>query len=227
MLVPVPADDLPPDDVPPGAPPPGALPPGALLLDDVVPEPDHVTRQARVVDAPAPVVWDELHRLTLLSLPVTLALVAVRALPVLLAGRGTGGLHRPFLDVVPVPVLASTPPSAVVFGGVLQAHRLTGGARPPALDAAGVRDWSEPGWVRVAMDFRLTPSLGGTRLASETRASATDDATRRQFARYWALVRPGSSAIRWEVLTAVALRAETRSRAAAHDRSGPGRSSGS
>lgn len=221
MLDLVPADDLPPDD-----PPAGDLPPGALLLDDVVPGPEHVTRQSRVIDAPAPVVWEELHRLTLLSLPVTLVLATARALPVLLAGRGTGALHRPFLDVVPVPVLASVPPSGVVFGGVLQAHRLTGGERPPTLDAVGVRDWSEPGWVRVAMDFRLTPSLGGTRLASETRASATDDATRRRFARYWALVRPGSSAIRWEVLTAVALRAETRSRAAAQGSTGPRHSSG-
>jgi hypothetical protein len=179
-------------------------------LDDVVPDPEHVTRQARVVDAPASLVWEELHRLTLSSLPVTMVLGAVRALPVVLAGKSSGGLHRPFLDVVPIPVLASRAPSAVVFGGVLQAHRLTGGTRPPALDAAGVRGWSEPGWVRVAMDFRLTPSQGGTRLSSETRVAATDDATRRRFARYWTLVRPGSSAIRWEVLTAVALRAESR-----------------
>lgn len=189
---------------------PGHPLPDDVALDDVVPDPEHVTRQARVVEAPAPVVWEELHRLTLRSLPVTLALSAVRALPVLLAGKSSGALHRPFLDVVPIPVLASVPPSAVVFGGVLQAHRLAGGARPPVLDAAGVRGWSEPGWVRVAMDFRLTPSTTGTRLSSETRVAATDDATRRRFARYWTVVRPGSSAIRWEVLTAVALRAEAR-----------------
>jgi hypothetical protein len=40
--------------------------------------------------------------------------------------------------------------------------------------------------------------------------AATDPATRRQFNRYWLFVGPGSSAIRWEVLTAVALKAEAR-----------------
>ena len=101
-------------------------------LDDVVPVADHVTRQSRVIDAPPAVVWEELHRLRLSSLPVSLLLSAVRALPVLLAGRGRrrGGLDRTFLDVVPIPELASDPPSHVVFGGVLQAWRLAGGKRP-------------------------------------------------------------------------------------------------
>jgi hypothetical protein len=179
-------------------------------LHDVVPESDHVTRQARVIDAPPSVVWDELHRLKLSSLPVTLSLSAVRALPLLLTGKGHSGLGRAFLDVVPIPKLSSEEPTAVVYGGLLQAWRLTGGEQPPVLDAAGVREWSGPGWVKVAMEFRLTPSVGGTRLSCETRVAATDPEARRRFGRYWLLVGPGSSAIRWEVLTAVALRAEAR-----------------
>jgi hypothetical protein len=182
-----------------------------MHLDDLLPEFDHVTRQARVIDAPRALVWEELHRLQLRSLPVTMVLGAVRAVPVLLAGKGSGGLSRPFLDVIPIPVLSSEPPSSVVFGGVLQAWRLTGGEQPPSLDAAGVRSFAEPGWVRIAMDFRLRPAVGGTHLSSETRVQATDEATRRRFDRYWLVVRPGSSAIRWEVLTAVAIKAEARS----------------
>jgi hypothetical protein len=179
-------------------------------LDDLVPMTDHVTRQSRWIAAPPSVVWEELHQARLTSLPVTLVLSGVRALPVLLTGKWRGRLDRTFLDVVPLPVLSSEPPSAVVFGGLLQAWRLTGGERPPALDASGVRTWSEPGWVKVGMEFRLTPSIGGTELSSETRVVATDPATRRRFARYWLVVRPGSSAIRWELLTAVALKAEAR-----------------
>jgi hypothetical protein len=95
---------------------------------------------------------------------------------------------------------------------VLQAWRLTGGERPPDLDAAGVREFAEPGWVKIAMEFRLTPAVGGTHLSSETRVAATDPATRRRFNRYWLVVGPGSSATRWEVLTAVALKAEARGR---------------
>ena len=180
-------------------------------LDDVVPGADHVTKQARVIEAPRAVVWEELHRLKLSALPVTLVLSAVRALPVVLAGKRRGGLDRPFVDVIPIPKLSSEAPTAVVYGGVLQPWRLTGGDEPPALDAAGVREFTEPGWVRIAMEFRLTPAVGGTHLSSETRVAATDPATRKQFNRYWCVVGPGSSAIRWEVLTAVALKAETRS----------------
>jgi len=179
-------------------------------LDDVVPVADHVTRQSRVIEAPRRVVWEELHQLKLRSMPVSFVLSAVRAIPVLLTGRGRHGRDQTFLDVVPIPVLSSEPPTAVVFGGVLQAWRLTGGEQPPVLDADGVRDFAEPGWVKIGMEFRLTPAVGGTHLSSETRVAATDPETRTRFNRYWFVVGPGSSAIRWELLTAVALRAEAR-----------------
>jgi hypothetical protein len=103
----------------------------------------------------------------------------------------------------------------VVFGGVLQAWRLSGGESAPELDADGLAAWIRPGWVKVAMDFRLAPVRGGTELSSETRVLATDPDTRRRFALYWKGVQPGSTAIRWEVLTAVQVRAEARLRAAA------------
>ena len=177
-------------------------------LDDVVPEADHVTRQSRVIDAPLSVVWDALHSVRLTGLPLTLVLGGIRALPVMLTGRWHTDLHKTFLDVVPIPLLSSERPTAVVFGGVLRPWRLMGGEKGPSLDAAGVREWRAPGWVRVGMEFRLKPTLGGTRLSCETRISATDASSRRRFDRYWLIVGPGSSAIRWELLTAVALRAE-------------------
>ena len=179
-------------------------------LQELLPTPDHVTRQARWIDAPPDVVWDALHEVRLSCLPVTLLLGAVRFLPVLLTGGWRGHLHdRPFLDALPVPLLSSDPSRSVVYGGALQAWRLTGGEEPPELDADGLRGWSEPGWVKAGMDFRLTPQRGGTELSSETRVVSTDDATRRRFARYWVFVQPGSTAIRWEVLTAVELRARS------------------
>lgn len=182
-----------------------------MLLDDVVPRPDHVTRQARWIAAPPAAVWDALHAVRLSGLPVTLMLSAARFLPVVLSGRGLGQLHdRPFLDALPVPLLASEAPVAVVFGGLLQPWQLSGGEAGPGLDAARLRAWNTPGWVKAAMDFRLTPSGSGTELSSETRVTATDDASRTAFARYWRLIRPGSSAVRWEVLTAVELRATGR-----------------
>ncbi|TFV86270.1 hypothetical protein [Blastococcus sp. CT_GayMR16] len=178
-------------------------------LEDLLPAPDHVTRQSRWIAAPPDAVWDALHEIRLSCLPVTLVLGAVRFLPVVLAGSGREHLHdRPFLDALPVPLLSSERPRSVVFGGALQAWRLTGGEQSPALDAEGLHAWSEPGWVKAAMDFRLTPRGSGTELSSETRVVSTDDATRRRFARYWLIVAPGSTAIRWEVLTAVDVRTQ-------------------
>ena len=182
-----------------------------MELDAVLPRPEHVTRQARWIDATPSVVWEALHEVRLSGLPVTLALSSDRYLPVVLSGRGLGQLHdRPFLDALPVPLLASEPPSSVVFGGALQAWRITGGDEGPTLDADGLRTFAQSGWVKAAMDFRLTPRGRGTVLSSETRAMSTDAETRRRFDRYWRLIRHGSTAIRWEVLTAVELKATGR-----------------
>ncbi len=186
-----------------------------MELDDVLPNSHYVTRQARWIDAPPDVVWAELHAVRLSGLPVTVVLSAARFLPVLLSGHGLGQLRdRPFLDALPVPLLSSEEPESVVFGGVLQAWRLGGGEEPPSLGAEELQRWIQPGWVKAVMDFRLKPVRGGTELSSETRVLATDPTTRRRFRLYWLFVQPGSTAIRWEVLTAVQLRAEARASAA-------------
>ena len=164
---------------------------------DVLPNAHHVTRQSRWVDAPPDVVWDALHEVKLSGLPVTVALSAARFLPVVLSGKGFGQLRdRPFLDALPVRLLASEEPESVVFGGALQAWRLRGGEKPPELDAEGLQRWIQPGWVKAVMDFRLTPVRSGTELSSETRVLSTDPATRKRFGLYWVVVRPGSTAIR-------------------------------
>jgi hypothetical protein len=97
----------------------------------------------------------------------------------------------------------------VISAGLSQAWRLLGGSTPPHLDAAALRAWSQPGWLKVGMEFRLEPIPGGTLLSTETRALATDPRTRRVFAAYWFFIRAGSGAIRREVLRTVARRAES------------------
>ena len=101
----------------------------------------------------------------------------------MLTGKWHGALDQTFLDVVPVPVLSTEPETAVVFGGAMQPWKLTGGEPAPALDAAGLRAWAEPGWVKVAMEFRLTPVRGGTGLQLARPASwLPTPAARRRFA---------------------------------------------
>jgi uncharacterized protein YndB with AHSA1/START domain len=182
-----------------------------MQLDDVVPAPDHVTSQSREIAAPPSVVWDELHKVTLSSLPLSSMLIGVRFLPALLMrGRRDLPLDRNFVDVMPIPVLSSESPSELVYGGLLQPWRMLGGEQAPRLDAAALSAWNEPGWVKTAMEFRLTPTADGTTLHTETRVVATDASAKLLFSGYWIVVRAGSSAIRREVLALVAARAEAR-----------------
>ncbi len=186
-----------------------------MELDELVPEPEHVTRQTRTVAAPPAIVWEELQGVTLSALPLSTILIAVRYLPALLVKRSFDlPLDRPFVDLIPIPVQCSEPPSALVFGGLLQPWRPTAG-EPPVLDAPALRAWAEPGWVKTAMEFRLTPAGQGTRVDTETRVAATDRASSLLFSGYWLGVRPGSSTIRREVLAAVARKAEARASSSA------------
>jgi hypothetical protein len=181
-----------------------------MNLDDVIPNPHHRMCHSRIVGAPPTVVWDELHRVPMSALPLGRALEGVRLLPARLAGRKHPPLAgRTFLDVTPIPVLFSQRPQVVISAGLSQAWRLLGGLTPPHLDAAALRAWSLPGWIKVGMEFRLQAIPEGTLLSTETRMLATDPRTRRAFAAYWFFIRASSGAIRREVLRTVARRAES------------------
>jgi hypothetical protein len=183
-------------------------------LDDVVPSPQYRMCHSRVVRARPAVVWEELDHLPMSALPVGRALEGLRLLPARLSGRRHQRLvGRTFLEVTPIPVLFSLRPRVIISAGLSQAWRLLGGSTPPVLDAAALRAWTEPGWIKVAMEFRLECIAAGTLLSTETRISAWDPRTHRAFAAYWLVIRGSSGAIRREVLRAVALRAESPSHA--------------
>lgn len=180
-----------------------------MNLDDVIPSPHYRMCHSRVVGAPPAAVWDELHRVTMSALPLGHALEGVRFLPARLSGRKLQPLAgRTFLDITPIPVLFSERPHVVISAGLSQAWRLLGGSRPPHLGAAALRAWSQPGWIKAGMEFRLESVSTGTLLSTETRVLATDPRTRRAFAAYWFFIRTSSGAIRREVLKVVARRAE-------------------
>ncbi len=179
-----------------------------LTLDDVLPAPHFSERHGRHIDAEPQAVWDALLALRLGDLPLSRALTSVRMLPIRLAGRTSpGGMRGSFLEEGPLPLLASDPPRLAVAGAAIQPWKLTSGYDFPPLDAAGLRDFSEPGWAKSGFDFVLTPENGGTRLTTETRVTATDARTRAIFGLYWAAIRAGSGLIRRDMLRAIALRA--------------------
>jgi hypothetical protein len=94
-----------------------------------------------------------------------------------------------------------------VFGGFV--------AAPPG---AGARAWTDesyaaledPGFAKVAMNFRIEPrGADACILFTETRVYATDSATRRTFKVYWRTIYPGSALIRLSWLRAIKRRAES------------------
>ena len=101
--------------------------------------------------------------------------------------------------------LGETPEREIVFGGFVVAPAGAGSRRWTTDLFAGLE---EPGFAKVAMNFKVEPTEGGTRLSTETRVYATDASTRRLFAAYWRTIYPGSAIIRRSWLTAITARAE-------------------
>jgi RNA polymerase sigma-70 factor (ECF subfamily) len=183
---------------------------GPGTLDEVLPRPHFRERHERRIAAPPAAVWAALQALRAQDIPVARALMALRGLPARLTGaprQATAG--GPFLTSAPVPLLAADPGRRVLLGGVMQPWRLRGGPAPPALDAAGLAAFAEPGWVKTAMDLVLVPDGDGTRLLTETRIEATDRRSRLRFGAYWIVVRAGSGVIRHELLRQVERRARS------------------
>ncbi len=199
--------------------------PGGVTLDELIPVPHFSERHERRIEAPPEVVWAALHELRLGDSPVARTLMDARMLPARLLGRGRPPMRtgRPFLQQGPVPVLASETYRSVVAGGVMQPWKVTGGAEAPELEPAALRAFSEPGWVKCAVDFLLVPDAGGTHLRTETRVEATDRGTRLRFGVYWIAIRAGSGLIRREMLRLVDRRATAITVSGDPGRSGGGR----
>jgi hypothetical protein len=84
-----------------------------------------------------------------------------------------------------------------------------------ARTAGDFRTFAEPGYVKIAWTLEVTPrGRVSCLLATETRALATDEASRRRFGRYWRRINLGVRAIRWLLLFAMRRRAEARYREA-------------
>lgn len=149
--------------------------------------------------------WDvnELHE-TELDLPPAQALAAVLAAPaapgvvrLLLRLRGlraTAGSIEGFLLGLGLEPLAREA-GEVVFGGSGKPWRLRG--------TISSFDGASAGSVRIVANFLAEPLPDGrTRLSTETRVAAVDDAARRAFRRYWRFVGPFSALIRRRWLAA-------------------------
>jgi hypothetical protein len=175
-------------------------------------------RHAIEVAAPVADVYAATRTVTAAEIPVARQLTWVRSLP----GRALGRRAPPPATTQPVLddilrsgfVLLGEEPGREIVVGIVGRFWQACPVHATLDEPSAFGGFDEPGWAKAAMNFTVEPLDGGrTRLATETRIAATDPASARRFALYWALVRPGSGLIRRAWLRAVAKRATRGSRA--------------
>ncbi|MGE0393852.1 MAG: hypothetical protein AB7I25_14055 [Vicinamibacterales bacterium] len=184
-----------------------------LPLDAFIPAPDVRERHSTAIEAPAHIVWATAEAFDFQS--VTLIRGIIRLREILLRTSRVARTPQPFLqEAVGMGwgVLARTPGRLFVAGAECEPWRANVVFTP--IPAADFPAWREPRRVKIAWTLEVEP-LGptSTRLATETRAVATDPEARQRFRQYWRWARFGIVAIRWLMLPAIRRKAEATWRA--------------
>ncbi len=186
----------------------------AGLLDRWLPAPDIREQFGIPVQAPADLVYEITAGFDVQSLPVVRAIFWLRTAMM----GGTAASRWPsdgFLtDVRRMGwgVLAEEPGRVFVAGASCQPWQADVVFEPRS--AGDFLAFSAPDRVKIAWSIEVTPTgPAQCRLTTETRAVATDDASRRRFLRYWRWARFGILPIRWLLLPAIRRRAQSQHRA--------------
>jgi hypothetical protein len=181
----------------------------ASAIDDFAPVYHFAERHTRSIDAPADEVMTGVKSVTAGDIALFETFTAIRRF-----GRSgpesilNAPEHQPILTVATksgfIP-LADTG-REIVVGTIVVAppgYRAT----VKVLDAQWFKEASNPGLVKATMNFRVDAENGArTRLTTETRVFATDEAALRRFTPYWRTIFPGSWILRVTWLDAIAKR---------------------
>ena len=166
-----------------------------MLLSEALPEYHFQERHERRVDATPEAVFAAIRTVTLAETPVARGLMRLRGL--------RAGSVRPLVEEMDgegFVELAEEPLRELLYTAIGQPWRPRGGKRA---DAAGFRTFTDPGYAKMAFNFRFEEGM----LSTETRVLLTDERSRKRFRRYWFVIRPFSGLIRREWLRAIARRA--------------------
>jgi len=170
------------------------------LLDKYLPSYDvRDYHEARVRAEPADA-YVAFRSLDLERSRIVRLLFAIRNLPAFFLGRGArpDSHSTSFVETALAlgwKVLEEEPGHEIVVGAVTQPWA-------PAVRFQGLAghefvEFHEPGFTKIAWNIRVIPEhFGRTRLATETRVTATDPVSRKRFLRYWRVVNPGIRLIR-------------------------------
>jgi hypothetical protein len=187
----------------------------STALDRIVPTFQASERHSTTIAASPDQVWAALSQVTMGELRLFRLLMGVRVLP----GRLVRSPAARFDAEEPLlgwavrfgfTILGEDAPRELVFGAIGQPWRLAGGRSATVADGDDFAAFDQPGYAKLAANFRLAPTVGGRaiQLSTETRVACTDPASARRFARYWWLIRPASGAIRRSWLAAIKRRVE-------------------
>lgn len=180
-------------------------------LDEFLPEYDFYERHEVAVHASPDTTLAALRKVTFDDIGGADALMRIRAAAGgHFRGRVAGG-NKPMLDTMSGPGSAFFPLAAdgreIVM--CMAGRPWSSGPGPRMRSAADFAAFSAPRSVRIAFNLVVEESKPGwSRVTTETRVLATDDASRRIMARYWRLIYPGSGMIRRMWLNAIRDRAE-------------------
>ena len=174
----------------------------AAMIESFLPEYDFRAAQSQWVDADPGAVWSALTTVRFDELVLTRPLARVRGL----AGRlPTGSV----LHDGPVTLLRVDEGREAVGGAITRSWPPRRARAIPGEDYFTA--FRDPGWVKLATDFRLVAEVGGTRLSTETRMQALDPGSRRSRL-HWAGLRTLTAVLRRDVLASVARKATAASR---------------
>ncbi|HSC77674.1 MAG TPA: hypothetical protein VLB32_03845 [Candidatus Acidoferrales bacterium] len=175
-----------------------------MLIDEALPAYDVAARYCIGINAPLERVYDAVQRVDLTQSTITRWLLALRGL-----SRPSRKATLTLADVIAggfIP-LAEDRPREFLLGLVGKFWTPTGCVQ--RLDAAGFRNFSQPGFAKAVWNFSLREKGDGlTELATETRVLCLDAQSRRRFRLYWFFVGPFSGWMRKEALRLVKQEAE-------------------
>lgn len=173
-----------------------------------LPAHDVATSHERLIAAPAARVFEALRTANLAEPLVVRLLMAMRALPTLLARttprspRSSTVKGRTTLLSIGFTLLDELPPTDLVLGLQGRFWELRGGLQH--VDRAAFELPTPPAVARAIWSFSLEERGLATMLRTETRVRCGDPETRRRFLLYWRLISPFSGVIRRAMLAAVA-----------------------
>jgi len=183
------------------------------LLDDLLPDYDARSRHTIWVAAQSASVYEAARGADLGQPLLVRSLMGLRVAPSWIAAVFWG--RRPEVNprsgrrsvgAVGFTLVGEVPGEEFVLGIMGRFWTPTGGV--VAASADRFRQMPPAGLAQAVWNFRVAPSGGGTDLSTETRVRCGDAATRRQFMRYWRIIRLGSGLIRRSMLRHIRISAE-------------------